>query len=269
MLTCLETLSANPNFNKFSTSVKIELESEGFLVKTATTQEDYITTLKLRHLTFIEEGLGTTTSTGYDFDDYDYLADHLLIYDIEKNQTVGTYRLICSSFSDRFYSQNEFFMDDFLKIEGGKLELGRACVHPEYRNGRMVDLLWQGLSKYITTCQVRYLFGCSSLKTEDANEVMSILKALEKNEQVSQEFNIRPVPDYSFPDAEIVYKDALPFEGVTRALPPLLRSYLHAGSLVHGMPAWDRDFKCTDMLTVLDIRNLNKKFQERYNPVSG
>lgn len=258
-----------PDFDKFSTSLKFSLETDGFLIKTAVDKEDFMTTLKLRHLTFIEEGLGTSTSTGYDFDEFDYLADHLLIYDLEKNTTVGTYRLICSSFSDRFYSQNEFVLDNFLKVEGGKLELGRACVHPDYRNGRMVDLLWQGLAHYITECGVRYLFGCSSLKTEDPEEVFSILKALEKSEHVSNEYNIKPTPPFTFPNSEEVYQKVGVYESVTRALPPLLRSYLHAGSLVHGRPAWDRDFKCTDMLTILDIRKLNKKFQERYKPQSG
>ena len=44
----------------------------------------------------------------------------------------------------------------------------------------------------------------------------------------------------------------------------LLRSYLAAGAKVYGWPALDRDFACTDLLTILDWRQLNPRFQSRF-----
>ena len=49
---------------------------------------------------------------------------------------VGTYRLIHSHYSTKFYSQNEFDLTRFLQIDGVKLEMGRACTHAQFRNGR-------------------------------------------------------------------------------------------------------------------------------------
>jgi hypothetical protein len=35
------------------------------------------------------------------------------------------------------------------KLPANKLELGRACVHPNYRNGITIALLWEGIQRLI------------------------------------------------------------------------------------------------------------------------
>ncbi|MBY0316314.1 MAG: GNAT family N-acetyltransferase, partial [Bdellovibrionales bacterium] len=95
-----------------------EIDTEDFLIKTAQTIEDIHNAQRLRHKIFLEEGLGKSHETGLDFDEYDAIADHLMIIDKKTNEAVGTYRLICSRFSEKFYSQSEFALDEFLKIDG-------------------------------------------------------------------------------------------------------------------------------------------------------
>lgn len=254
---------------EFKVKVPFEFESEGFIIKTASSLEDLKLALKLRHQVFLEEGLNRTHETGLEFDDFDHRADHLMIINKELDIAVGTYRLIHSDFSDKFYSQGEFYLDDFLKLEGSKLELGRACTHIEHRTGRTMDLLWQGLSRYITDTKTRFLFGCSSIDSIDPKVVFSVTKSLEKRGGLSLELNIRPTEKYTFENFQQHLESAAFNPKILRTLPPLLRSYLHAGSLVHGMPALDVDFQCADMFTILDLRKLNKKFAERYNPQCG
>ncbi|MCB0378711.1 MAG: GNAT family N-acetyltransferase [Bdellovibrionales bacterium] len=251
---------------EFKPKVVFSLEVEGFEIKIANSLEDLKLALELRHMVFLEEGLGRTHETGLDFDSFDQVADHLMIINLATGKAVGTYRLICSKFASHFYSQNEFVLDHFLQEEGVKLELGRACTHIDYRTGRTIDLLWQGLSRYITETGTRFLFGCSSMHTEDPAEAFSALKSLEARDGVSFEYQIHPTPDFQFPEAKTFHEKAIANPQILRSLPPLLRSYLHAGSKVHGYPAWDRDFECTDMFTILDLRVLNSKFAERYNP---
>ncbi|MEM7646429.1 MAG: GNAT family N-acyltransferase, partial [Pseudomonadota bacterium] len=222
---------------------------------------------KLRHQVFLEEGLNRSHQTGLEFDDFDHRADHLMIIEKENNIAVGTYRLIHSDYSEIFYSQGEFHLDKFLGQEGKKLELGRACTHSEHRTGRTMDLLWQGLSRYIRDTRTRYLFGCSSIDSIEPTMVFSILKSLDKKGNLSDDFTIRPTPKYEFPTPEAFLESAEVNPGVLRALPPLLRSYLHAGSCVYGFPALDKDFACADLFTILDLLKLNKKFAERYDPV--
>ena len=245
------------------------MEAEGFVIKTASTPEDLKLAFKLRHQVFLEEGLGRSHETGLEFDGYDRTADHLMIIGKEQGFAVGTYRLICSQFADKFYSQGEFHLDRFLSLDGVKLELGRACTHAEHRTGRTMDLLWQGLSRYIRETNTRFLFGCSSIDSEDPEVVFSILKSLDLKGGVSYALDIQPTEKYEFENAKEHHAKAQEDKQILRTLPPLLRSYLHAGSKVHGYPALDKDFKCADMLTILDLKELNSKFAERYNPLGN
>ncbi len=243
-----------------------EIPNEDFTIKIASTIEDIQKAQVLRHRVFLEEGLGKSHETGMDFDDYDKLADHLMIIDNVTGLAVGTYRLIHSDFSDVFYSQGEFHLDEFLKIPGKKLEMGRACTHEAFRTGRIMDLLWQGLSKYINVSQTRYLFGCSSFFTSDAPYVFAIMKSLANDEKMKTTYNIHPTEDFYWPNSEELFANATAISGYSKELPPLLRSYLNANSRVHGLPAYDKDFLCFDLMTILDMTTVNKKYAARYGP---
>ncbi len=255
------------SLSQFTPKMVFSMESEGFIIKTAKTVADLKLALQLRHGVFLEEGLNRSHETGLEFDTFDHRADHLLIIEKEKGFAVGTYRLIHSDFSDIFYSQGEFIMDTFLNQDGSKLEMGRACTHADFRTGRTMDLLWQGLSRYIRETNTRFLFGCSSVNSTDPKVVFSVVKSLDEKGSLNRDWGIEPTPKYQFPKAEEFFALAEIDTKVLRALPPLLRSYLHAGSQVHGMPALDEDFACADLFTILDLTKLNKKFAERYNPL--
>lgn len=242
------------------------ITNEDFTIKIASTVDDIQKAQVLRHQVFLEEGLGKTHETGLDFDDYDKIADHLMIIDNATGIAVGTYRLIHSDFSSMFYSQGEFNLDSFLKIDGRKLEMGRACTHADFRNGRTMDLLWQGLSKYINMSKTRYLFGCSSFFTTDPAHIFSIMKSLDQDEKMKRIYNIHPTAEYYWPNSDDLFTKATAIPGYSKELPPLLRSYLNAGSFVHGLPAYDKDFLCFDLLTILDLATLNKKYATRYGP---
>lgn len=252
--------------NSHSCKFPFEIDADDFLIKTAQSTEDIKNAQRLRHQIFLEEGLGKSHETGLDFDDYDAIADHLMIIDKQTMNAVGTYRLICSKFSQTYYSQSEFHLDGFLQSEGTKLEMGRACTHSAFRNGRTMDLLWQGLSQYIMLCQTRYLFGCSSVDSTDPFYVFSLLKSLQQNEKLKFDFNIHPIKQYVVPNSDQQLLRAAPLPSHTKELPPLLRSYLHAGSFIYGMPAYDEPFQCFDLMTILDLQTLTKKFKERYLP---
>lgn len=261
-----ELIMSTNDLSLFRPKYPFEIEAEDFLIRVASTVDDIKKAQKLRHKIFLEEGLGTSHESGLDFDEYDQLADHLMIIDKTSGEAVGTYRLIHSQHSKKFYSQSEFSLDAFLAIDGIKLEMGRACTHMDFRNGRTMDLLWQGLSHYIIISKTRYLFGCSSVNTTDPTVMFSMLKSLHNHEQLKLEYDISPLPKYNWPHSEDLFKQAQPMSGYKKELPPLLRSYLHAGSFVYGLPAYDKDFLCFDLLTILDLKQLNEKFNARYGP---
>ena len=48
-----------------------------------------------------------------------------------------------------FYSQSEFDITNLLNKNASLLEAGRSCVRKEYRDGRIIKLLWKALATYI------------------------------------------------------------------------------------------------------------------------
>ena len=259
-----ERRSIFQRINEFRGTVPIRYETDDFVVSTARNKGELLKVLELRHEVFVEEWQGRRKIHGLDVDDHDFSADHLMIVDKRINQVVGTYRLISSHFAHNFYSDGEFDIHQFLKLPAVKLEMGRACVHPKYRDGSTIDLLWKGLARYIFTTKTEYLFGCASVMSTDALAIGRLYKTLRDQGAWTDKFAIRSRWDYQFPDFAMNGPDAMSVEERRALMPPLLRSYLHAGAEVYGWPALDREFACTDLFTILDWKVLNPRFQSRF-----
>ncbi|MBS0388805.1 MAG: lysophospholipid acyltransferase family protein [Proteobacteria bacterium] len=110
---------------------------------------------RLRERTFRAVGEGTGRAADLDlFDDY---YEHLFIWQAERREVVGAYRLgrsdtIRKRFGARgLYLTSLFeFREPFFKLLGPALELGRSFVRPEYqRSYAPLLLLWKGISEYI------------------------------------------------------------------------------------------------------------------------
>jgi putative hemolysin len=244
---------------------KIELRSErgGFIIKTASTPQEIMSVLRLRYEVFYREFQNKKFPVGIDLDSYDRQADHLIIIDTKSEAVVGTYRLISSRFSKTFYSESEFELGEFLSTPTRKLELGRACIHKNYRTGFMISLLWRGVSEYARLADAQILFGCTSVKTMDPVKIAQILAYLDGMSARSHNPKIVPTKNYRVPMLEVARAELEDYQG-KELIPPLLESYIKMGGKVLGDPALDRDFKCTDLFTVLDLTAMNSRFERRY-----
>ncbi|MDI3503305.1 MAG: hypothetical protein PWP64_241 [Candidatus Cloacimonadota bacterium] len=248
----------------FRAHIPIMIEKKNFVVKTANTREELYAALKLRHDVFLFELLKKRKRSGLDKDKFDQLCDHLIIVDKRNNMLIGTYRLQSSRFKQKWYTATEFHMKQINRLPGTKLELGRACVHPDYRNGITIALLWEGISAYIKASGANYLFGCSSIKTTDRKQIHNIYHYLLQNGHLSNEHHVRPRTRFkirgtirqlqSNPDSTLI--NAAQMKDI---IPSLLASYLKAGAKVYGSPALDKNFKCIDFLTLLDVSHLQEK----------
>lgn len=257
-------MRAPASVEQFRPKMVVRYESEDFIIKSAETLDEFIGVLRLRHEIFIREWQGREAPTGLDLEPFDLIGDHLIVIDKRKPAIVGTYRLLCSQFCTRFYSQDEFEMASFIDSSEIKLEMGRACIHQEYRNGAAIDLLWKGLARYISSSGARYLFGCTSVKSTAPEHISALLLDLKSKEQWSDEFRIRATPKYQYEAMPLTHTTPIDRPALRELVPPLLRSYLHAGAKVYGQPALDRDFSCVDFLTILDMERLNNRFRSRF-----
>lgn len=236
------------------------LEAGRYVVRFARTVEDLDAIERLRFEVFnleLGEGLDSAFATGRDHDDLDPYFHHLLIACQTTGEVVGTYRLQTSEMAEArqgFYSAGEFDLSglprDFIE---NAVEVGRACVAKEHRNGRVLNLLWRGLALYLLQNGKRYLFGCCSLTSQDEALGQATMLYLEREGHVHPELLAPPLAEMSCADA-----DPTAVAAATVKIPPLFQSYLHLGAKVFGPPAIDRQFKTIDFLVALDVASLDE-----------
>lgn len=251
----------------FYRKVPVYFEKGSYVVKTIESRSELKEVMKLRYQVFHKEYRKKKFPFGLDVESLDPVADHLVIIDKESSRIVGTYRLICSEFSNVFYSQSEFMIQGFFELPGVKLEMSRACIHRDFRKGVVMNLLWRGLVKYMNEVKAKYLFGCSSVKTMDPREVGLVVGHFQSQGQLlNPSIQAQPLPMYEMTRLAVVSEDGAVARPVDEMIPALLQSYLKAGAKVSPLPALDRDFKCVDFFTVLDMESLTQLYERRYRP---
>jgi len=253
----------------YTPKVKINIENKKYIIKTLENAEELEDILKLRHRIYYEELLHKKTASGIDMDYFDLICDHLAVYDKAAGIFVGSYRLNASVFNNRFYSAKEFNIKNILALEGNKLELGRACIDKDYRNTLSIAMLWKGLTEYIKETKTRYLFGCSSVKTTLLDEIIPIYKYLQENHFSDETCRVHPKRKFKIKNLRRRLKKSREFDITSSPFPnkylsSLLKFYLKVGALICGEPVIDRDFKCVDFFTLLDMQKLDKKIEDKF-----
>lgn len=261
--------------NQFKPKIEVHHEVGPFLVKTVTTVEELKEALALRYQVFHREMIGKSKETGVDVDEYDFHCDHLVIIEKRTQKIVGTYRLNCSEFSSEFYSAREFHLGRLLQPSVIKLELGRACIHKDFRRGIVISLLWRGIASYMASSRAQILFGCASIKTESARQAALLFKYFSDRNLVSVIYPAPPTQEFTMPKLDLwisLFKNPLTateVEEVEDLIPPLCRAYLKIGAKICGEPAWDAEFRCIDFLTIMQSEDLNRTLWKRYKLDSG
>ncbi len=246
----------------FSAVLPQRILDEGFYeARFARTSDELDEILKLRFEIFnleLGEGLDSSYATGRDRDPFDEICHHLLIAEKSSGRIVGTYRLQNSDMAAShhgFYSAIEFDFSSLPKeVLGSAVELGRACIAREHRNPQVLLLLWKGVALYVAHQGKRFLFGCSSLTSQDPREGRAVMAHLEAEGHVHPVFRVRPHPSF------LCYDPAStegPDEDEVK-LPKLFRIYLRQGAKVCGPPAIDRAFKTIDYLMLFDVEAMDE-----------
>lgn len=249
-------------FDLFQPKLEFEVIVGDFMIRTARTVADLKGLVQLRHHSFLEDFLPNQESKDYDFDAYDVMADHVLVKHIPSKEVIGAYRVISSTYSNKFYNQEQFIIDGLLKRPGIKIELSRACIHKDFRNGSTLNLVWRGISQYVKEVNAEYIFGCSSVKSISPRLCQSMFWHLYPY-FFSDEFNVTILPNFQFP-TEIEAAEILPYEVVDDQVPALLKSYLKAGAQICSKPALDISLQCADFFTVLNMNNITESYKKRY-----
>jgi putative hemolysin len=234
-----------------------------YSVRLAISEDERRAAYRLRFEVFnleLNEGLDSAYETGEDVDPFDAVCQHLIVEHEPTSRVVGTYRMQSgqtAAMCKGYYSEQEFDFTPYEAIRGEVIELGRACVHQDFRSYDVINLLWHGISRYAHDIGARYLIGCSSVTTQDPFVGWATHERLRKH-LAPVELQTVPTVGYRLPRLEVPLPEELP------DAPKLLRMYLMVGAYICGEPAIDRDFKTIDFLTLLDLEKLTPSFRVRY-----
>jgi putative hemolysin len=227
----------------------------------ATTEREVHDCQRLRYRVFAEE-MGAHLQSGYegiDRDHFDAFCLHLVVRDRANGEIAAYTRILNDARAANaggFYSQTEFDLRGILPLPGPAIEIGRTCVHPEYRRAGAIAVLWAGLARYMAENGVEYMMGCASIGMQDGGyQAHAIMRTV--REQYLAPESLRVTPRLSLPP--------LPVDGEIKAhIPPLLKTYLRAGVYVCGEACWDPDFNVADLFVLLDVKRLEARYARHF-----
>ena len=248
----------------------VELTEAAYTVRFAATPDDLDALLKLRFDVFnleLGEGLASSFETGRDEDEFDAVCDHLMVVERTSGAVVGTYRLMRAetALATRgFYSSGEYDLSRMPhEVLADAVELGRACIAREHRNTRVLFLLWKGIAAYAAIAGKRYLFGCCSLTSQDADEGARVASRLESEGHLHESVYVPVRVGYEC-DASAPHDPR-----ASADIPRLFGTYLRFGAKVCSPPAIDRVFGTIDFLVLFDTHEMDERSRQMFFGACG
>ena len=217
---------------------------------------------RLRHDVLAEDfpGLAEQATPGLDADRYDDFAEHLVVRESGSGAVVGTYRMISPAAAVQaggFYAESLFDLSRLDPIRARMLEIGRACVHRDHRDGAVVNLLWRGIARYAARTGCTYVAGSPSIPLTDGGSTAAGVW-----DQLSRSRRLAP------PELRVVPHTPWRPDGVARparhTVPAVVRGYLLAGAMVCGPPAHDTVLRSADLFMLLDTSTMPPGYARRY-----
>ena len=222
--------------------------------------EDVQAAQRLRYQVFAEEMHAQLHSgmTGLDEDPFDAHCRHLIVRDRRSERVVACMRVLLDTeakVAGSYYSETEFDLGGLISEPGRVMEIGRVCVHPEYRGGMAVSMLWNGVARFFQITEFSRIIGCASIPLVDNGANAWSAYALLAERHLAPE-NFRVKPKHPLPP----YEGELP----QAKIPALVLAYMRLGAKICGEPCWDPDFNTADMVVVLNPAELRQRYARRF-----
>lgn len=217
---------------------------------------------KLRYDVFANE-MGAEvrgSEPGIDKDRFDDACHHLAVYDNDTSELVATTRLLDNEGRARvgiYYSETEFDLSNIISDGCRFLEVGRTCIHPDYRRGAALPLLWQGIARMLVENKTDYLIGCASIPMSAGDKYLVALMAhLRSRHFAPPGLHVRPLVPLRLEQQDPMPDDVIP--------PTLLKAYLRQGALICGEPYWDAAFGVADVFVLLDCDKITSRYVKHF-----
>jgi len=269
-----KTMSSIIRKKRIIKKIKSEFEPiifKNFTIKIAESNFEIKKAQSLRYKIFFKEKKIKKKSFKFllqrDYDFYDKISDHLIIIDNNReirDNVIGTYRLLrgnCAKLYRGFYTEQEFDISNLKKNFSSKdiLELGRSCVHPQYRSGIILKLLWQGISNYIKMYKIKILMGCASFHGTNPSKFKDEFSLLYESYRLPEDYNVK-----SLQSNEISFNKNINHSTILNKLPPLIKGYLRAGGMVSENFYIDKEFETIDYCVIMLIEKIVSRYQNKF-----
>lgn len=245
---------------------------------------------RLREVTFRKVGEGTGRKL--DLDNFDRHYKHLVVWDENELEIVGSYRIgigreVINDFgSSGFYTSTIFnykneFIENYLY---NSIELGRSFVQKRYWNTNALNYLWQGIGAFLVHYEsVGYLFGGVSISNSYPDSVKKMIvyyfnKWFGNDHQFVTAINKFNIPQKSIDKYDKIFlgedykedyrilKNMLKPYGYS--IPVLYKHYselCYEGGVNFLDFAVDKDFEnCIDGLILVDVNLIKDEKRDRY-----
>lgn len=229
---------------------------------------------RLRRSVFFDE-MGARPSSpassadGLDADHFDAFCDHLLIKvgdpsGARDDPVVGTYRVLSPQGARRaggYYTDTEFDMRSWHALRYDAAELGRSCVHGEWRRGGVIMMLWSALGAYMNERGLGTLIGCCSVAlTDDGSNARSLWNSLSRSHLVDESSRVMPRTPFELgaTHGEAAHSPS------SLAMPALMKGYLRCGARLLGPPAHDAAFNTADFPMMLQLSDLSPSYRQHF-----
>ena len=244
---------------------------------------------RLRELTF--RGVGEGSGRALDLDIFDNWYLHLFLWNEEKQEIAGAYRLCATPDVlprrgiQGLYTSTLFqYRPEFFRRIGPALELGRSFVRPEYQKHMApLFLLWKGIGHYVARrpdCPT--LFGAVSV-SNDYNPVSRdlLVSFLKRHTDPALTHLVRPRRPFraaasSKWHAQVLSRFLTDLEDLTdpiadlepdgKGVPILIRQYMKLGGRILGFNVDAKFSNALDGLVLVDLRNTPLATLSRYMP---
>lgn len=259
---------------------KLMVKESRLEVRIAENEMDILASRRLRYNVFVKElgakGSGIDHQNKIEVDRFDPYVDNLILVDPNRNNddldhVVGVYRLMTSSVARSglgFYSQSEFDLAPLINSGRPLVELGRSCVHPDYRGGASMFHLFNGVADYVLDRGIEIMFGVASFHGTDIKRLLTPLSYLHCYYLAPENLRVESV-QHQIESYEFLPCDQIDQVESKKLIPPLIKSYLRIGGFIGKGAYFDFDFNSTDLCLIVDTHNMVKARRDRYVRTRG
>jgi putative hemolysin len=246
-----------------------------FTVRLVETEGELHAAQRLRYDVFVHELGGAGDLVDHEArlerDRFDAHCDHMILIHRATDAVVGVYRLLRSSgarAAGGYYSAAEYDLGPLISSGRHILELGRSCVHRDFRGGHAMHALWTGLAGYVAAHDIDILFGVASFQGTDTERLAAPLSLLHHRHLAPPELRVRAWPRASHP-MDLLSLDALDRRAAMLQVPSLIKAYLRLGGCVGEGAFVDHAFNTTDVCLVMDTARLSAAQSRIYQELRG